>query len=78
MSKYPVSYWSESKKQDVDIEAMHDGHLCNAYRKLEKQLDADGQRVDMLFRCLSDEIADRGLDLRYPTGKPPAEQATTP
>ena len=71
MSKYPVSYFSESKRQDVNIEDMHDGHLCNATRKRENQLDDDGKKVDPLYTYLMAEVKARGLDLQYTSGRAP-------
>jgi hypothetical protein len=71
MTKYAVSYFSESKRQDIPIEAMHDAHLCNAYRKRLAALGEEARELDMLLAALWDEIQGRGLDLQYPTGKPP-------
>jgi hypothetical protein len=75
MTKYAVSYFSESKRQDIPIEGMHDGHLCNAYRKRLAALGEEARELDMLLAALWDEIQGRGLDLQYPAGKPPAAAA---
>lgn len=83
MSIYPVQYTSESKGA-IDIESMHDHHLLNAWRKLDLKMLADHQRAAavnedyypdkaevLLESCLKTEIAARGLDPKYRSGKPP-------
>jgi len=77
MTKYPVSYWSVSKQQDIEIEKLEDHHLLNAYRKRRDSFNEEQRDFDMLLAALWDEIQARGLNPAYPGGRPP-EQETTP
>lgn len=68
MSKYPVLYLSGSKKEPLQIEHMVTPHLCNAWRKLAKQIvEADASDPDInlnhtisVCAAMKDEIVDRG------------------
>jgi len=38
MTRYPLRYFSESKKSEVDIESMASPHIANAWRKLVERM----------------------------------------
>ena len=61
MSKYRVKYASETKGE-LEIEAMPNGHLHNAARKLQAERDAGLPMSDhwlIVLECLETEIAER-------------------
>ncbi len=70
MSRYEVRWWSDSKREDVDIETMHTAYLLNAYRKADRIL-AEPDTVDAEhWRALRDamraELDVRGVSLEAP------------
>lgn len=67
MSRYPVTYYSTSKKKEEVIEEMSAFHLLNAYRKLR----GDEKSNPLVVQCMEAEIDRRGLD----PSKPNSEQA---
>lgn len=61
MSKYPVKYTS-SKGVEWEIEAMPDGHLHNAARKMEAAMEQDDDAPEgavEILRAMKQEIAER-------------------
>jgi hypothetical protein len=62
MSKYSLRYYSASKGEEVDIEALHSSHLLNAWRKGKAAIERGEMVEDELFRCMEAEVKARGLD----------------
>lgn len=78
MSRYPITYWSESKKREFMVEELSDYHLIAGYHKLTGALMGDASAVvapndDRVLEALRQEIEARGLDPRFKSGKPPEE-----
>lgn len=57
MTKYPVRWYSESKKRHIDIEDMHTAHLLNAYAKVRN----DKYEAETAL-AIKAELHDRGVD----------------
>jgi hypothetical protein len=80
MPKYPVR-WQRNSGLVCHIEQMNDFHLVSAYRRvLRAQKDvADGlsagpaEQVDAIPHLLA-EMTERGLDVKWKYGKPPANE----
>jgi hypothetical protein len=78
-TKYPVTYYSESKKRDVVLEDMATPHLMHAWRKLGGE---DARRVPAmrgpLLESMEAELESRGCTYDAETGQwalPPKEEA---
>ena len=67
MTKYPVRYWSESQKREVEIESMATPHLANAWRKATKA-KRPFVHIDQLV-ALDAELCARGCTLDRATGQ---------
>ena len=71
MSRYPVKYFSASKKGEVDIESMATPHICNAWRKLagaeDTAVEVDGQQWPhsnaVVRAAFESELRSRGCTL---------------
>jgi hypothetical protein len=63
------------------LEELQAAHLCNAVRKLRARRDG-GEKLDeyqtRLLSEMEEEVVARGLDLAYPSGKPPQETGPGP
>lgn len=74
-AKYPVTWYSESKKAHLQIETMATPHIIHAWRKVREDAGAfeDGPK---LRECLEDELKERGCIYDGETGRwtiPPKE-----
>lgn len=89
-SKYPIQYFSSSKKVSINIEDLATPHLCNAWRKVEKEvvdaatLAATALVVESpgvpLLKAMTKELLSRGCTLDQETGQwtmPPKEEEAT-
>lgn len=66
-SKYPEQYYSESRKDHVDIEDLATPHLANAWRKLG---GTDMEADHLTLRAfIWDELVERGCTYDAESGK---------
>lgn len=72
-TRYPVSWWSESKGKLVTLESMHDNHLMNAYEKFGRILNynpvtkqwstEDNRKKSPTALFMAEEIRRRGMEV---------------
>jgi hypothetical protein len=68
-TKYPVTYYSESKKRDVALEDMATPHILHAWRKLGGE-DAPGvPAMRPLLVSMETELESRGCTYDAETGQ---------
>ena len=68
-TKYPITYYSESKKRDVALEDMATPHLMHAWRKAGGE---DARRASMsstLLESMEAELESRGCTYDAETGQ---------
>lgn len=62
-SKYPLTYYSESRNEYVKIEDMADRHLFNAYMRIIRSEEKMADEVDgLLAHYMLCELRERGVN----------------
>ena len=62
MNKYgDVRYYSESKREHLEIDKMHAMHLLNAWRRYQQLQNLSAEEREV-FEALDAEVKERGLD----------------
>lgn len=77
MSKYPVTYYSESKKVHVNLEDMPTPHLFNAWRKVGGAEPSNDENRELIL-FMEEELEARGCTYDPETKRwvvPPPEGA---